>query len=131
MNPFINDFRSYIGLTLCGQLFELCRNKQFEPMHCGDFVNFFNLRPTLQPVKLKYNEKIRVVYLIYVLSTEIVDTYYSEHWVKTMLAQCNIPEKYYLGHRRHVITNGGKNNDEFREALHQAIEIAIKFDSAL
>ena len=52
MNPFINDFRSYIGLTLCRQLFELCRNKQFEAMHCGDFVNFINLR--LLQIEAKY-----------------------------------------------------------------------------
>ena len=131
MNPFINDFRSYIGLTLCGQLFELCRNKQFEAMHCGDFVNFINLRPTNQPIKIKDGENLRLSYLIFVLGTEVVDSDYSAHWINTMLAQCCITKKFYSSYKKYLISDDTRKNIEFKESLHQAIERADKFDKGL
>lgn len=131
MDPFFNDFRSYIGISLAAELFHLCKGKQFEPMHDGDFVNFINLRPTLNQVKIKVGEKTRLSYFIYILSKEIVDPYCSDYWESKMLEQCNIEKKHYEKHRCDIISKENKANKNFRESLQKAISDAVKFDSAL
>lgn len=69
-------------------------------MHCGDFVNFINLRPTNQPIKIKDGENLRLSYPIFVIGTEVVDSDYAAYWIDAMLGQCHISKKFYNGHKK-------------------------------
>lgn len=131
MNPYVNDYRSYIELSLAVELYNVCRGKQFEPMIDGDFIHFINLRPTLLPVRTRNGEKTRLSYLIHILSREVVDSFYSEHWKNKMLEQCGIERPHYEKHRCDVLSKDTKGNKIFRESLQKAIKTAVNFDLSL
>jgi len=90
-----------VDVSLCSDVYHLCKNRQFECQRGYDFVAFLNLRKSAYPVTVRHNENTRVSYLIHRLSkylTNPMDTDFTKQWITSMIQMCKIDPVHYEKH---------------------------------
>ncbi len=63
-----------VDLALCLFIYEVCNDCQFGHLSGSDFVNFMNLKPTVQPVTVRTKENLRVCYMVMSVSRPLMKT---------------------------------------------------------
>ncbi len=120
-----------VDLALCLFIYEVCNEAQFGYMSGSDFVNFMNLKPTVQPVTVRPKENLRVCYMVMSVSQNIKPRERGKQWAEEFLKRCGISKSYYDKHRNDVCGKGTtKENREYRKSIDKAIENARKLKCA-
>ena len=60
-----------VDLALCLFIYEVCNDCQFRHLSGSDFVNFMNLKPTVQPVTVRPKENLRICYMVLSVSQTV------------------------------------------------------------
>jgi len=84
----------YFDMKLLSLIHETCVGEQFETIAAPDFYANINLHPCKNKLKIKAREKIRVCYLIFLMSDKISKQYRDE-WRDKILKLLDIDESYY------------------------------------
>ncbi len=66
--------QEYFGMKLLSLIHETCVGEQFEEISALDFYANMNLHPCNCKLKIKPREKIRVCYLIFLMSEKLLQT---------------------------------------------------------
>lgn len=114
-----------VDLALCLFIYEICNDCQFGYLSGSDFVNFMNLKPTVQPVTVRPKENLRVCYMVMSVSLTVKPRERGKQWAEDFLKRCGISKSYYDKHRNDVCAQGATNeNKEYRRSIDNAIEKA-------
>lgn len=114
-----------VDLALCLFIYEVCNDRQFGYLSGSDFVNFMNLKPTVQPVNVRPKENLRVCYMVMSVSLTVKPRERGKQWAEDFLKRCGISKSYYDKHRNDVCAQGTTNeNKEYRRSIDNAIEKA-------
>lgn len=114
-----------VDLALCLFIYEVCNDCQFGYLSGSDFVNFMNLKPTVQPVNVRPKENLRVCYMVMSVSLTVKPRERGKQWAEDFLKRCGISKSYYDKHRNDVCAQGATNeNKEYRRSIDNAIEKA-------
>lgn len=114
-----------VDLALCLFIYEICNDCQFGYLSGSDFVNFMNLKPTVQPVNVRPKENLRVCYMVMSVSLTVKPRERGKQWAEDFLKRCGISKSYYDKHRNDVCAQGATNeNKEYRRSIDNAIEKA-------
>ena len=114
-----------VDLALCLFIYEVCNDCQFGYLSGSDFVNFMNLKPTVQPVNVRPKENLRVCYMVMSVSLTVRPRERGKQWAEDFLKRCGISKSYYDKHRNDVCAQGATNeNKEYRRSIDNAIEKA-------
>lgn len=114
-----------VDLALCLFIYEVCNDRQFGYLSGSDFVNFMNLKPTVQPVNVRPKENLRVCYMVMSVSLTVKPRERGKQWAEDFLKRCGISKSYYDKHRNDVCAQGATNeNKEYRRSIDNAIEKA-------
>ena len=101
-----------VDLALCLFIYEVCNDYQFRHLSGSDFVNFMNLKPTVQPAYVRPKENLRICYMVLSVS-------------QTIKPRCGISKSYYDKHRNDVCAQGAtRENREYRKSIDNAIQKA-------
>ncbi|MCM1031164.1 MAG: hypothetical protein NC410_06990 [Oscillibacter sp.] len=84
----------YFSMKLLSIIYEVCLEEQFEKISASDFYANMNLHPCKNKLKIKAREKIRVCYLIFLMSEELPKQDKDE-WKDKILKLLDIDESYY------------------------------------
>lgn len=84
----------YFGMKSLSSIHETCVGEQFEAITISDFYANINLHPCKNRLKIKAREKIRVCYLIFLMS-EKLSKQYRDEWRSQILKLLDIDESYY------------------------------------
>ena len=84
----------YFNTELLSLIHKVCVGEQFEDIATQDFYANMNLYPGEKGLKIKAREKIRVCYLIFLMS-ERLPKQDRDKWKNTILKQLDIDENYY------------------------------------
>lgn len=114
-----------VDLALCLFIYEVCNDCQFGYLSGSDFVNFMNLKPTVQPVNVRPKENLRVCYMVMSVSLTVKPRERGKQWAEDFLKRCGISKSYYDKHRNDVCAQSATNeNKEYRRSIDNAIEKA-------
>lgn len=89
-----NERPEYFNTKLLSLIHKACVGEQFEDIATQDFYANMNLYPGEKELKIKAREKIRVCYLIFLMS-ERLPKQDRDKWKNTILKQLDIDENYY------------------------------------
>lgn len=118
-----------VDLALCLFIYGVCNDCQFEYLSGSDFVNFLNLKPTVQPATVRPKEKLRVCYMVFSVSLTIRPRERGRLWAEEFLKRCGISKSYYDKHRSDVCGEGAtQENRDYRKAIDNAIENARRLN---
>ena len=84
----------YFNTELLSLIHKVCVGEQFEDIATQDFYANMNLYPCEKGLKIKAREKIRVCYLIFLIS-ERLPKQDRDKWKNEILKQLDIDENYY------------------------------------
>ena len=84
----------YFDMKSLSPIHETCVGEQFEAITIADFYANINLYPCKNKLKIKAREKIRVCYLIFLMS-EKLSKQYRDEWRSQILKLLDIDESYY------------------------------------
>lgn len=84
----------YFDMKQLSPIYETCVGEQFEAITIADFYANINLYPCKNRLKIKAREKIRVCYLIFLMS-EKLSKQYRDEWREKILKLLDIDESYY------------------------------------
>ena len=84
----------YFDMKPLSPIYETCVGEQFEAITIADFYANINLYPCKNKLKIKAREKIRVCYLIFLMS-EKLSKQYRDEWRNQILKLLDIDESYY------------------------------------
>lgn len=84
----------YFNMELLSPIHEMCVGEQFEAISISDFYANMNLYSCKNKLKIKAREKIRVCYLIFLMS-EKQSKQYRDEWRSQILKLLDIDESYY------------------------------------
>lgn len=84
----------YFGMKLLSLIHETCIGEQFENITAPDFYANINLYPCKNRLRIKAREKIRVCYLIFLMS-ERLPKQDRDKWKNKILKLLDIDENYY------------------------------------
>lgn len=114
-----------VDLALCLFIYEVCNDYQFRHLSGSDFVNFMNLKPTVQPAYVRPKENLRICYMVLSVSQTIKPRERGRQWAEDFLQSCGISKSYYDKHRNDVCAQGAtKENREYRKSIDDAIQKA-------
>lgn len=114
-----------VDLALCLFIYEVCNDHQFGYLSGSDFVNFMNLKPTVQPVNVRPKENLRICYMVMSVSLTVRPRERGKQWAEDILKRCGISKSYYDKHRNDVCAQSATNeNKEYRRSIDNAIEKA-------
>ena len=117
-----------VDLALCLFIYEVCNDYQFRHLSGSDFVNFMNLKPTVQPAYVRPKENLRICYMVLSVSQTIKPRERGKQWAEDFLQRCGISKSYYDKHRSDVCGKGTtEENREYRKSVDKAIENARRF----
>lgn len=112
-----------IDLNSCFRIWKICEGRQFVCVPPSVFACFLNLRSEPGSVKIREREKLRVCYLIYFISENIVAHTISQQWKAKILDLCEIEAPYYKSHYRDAVAAGtSRDNKDFVENLEGIFE---------
>ena len=86
--------QEYFSMKLLSLIHEVCKGEQFEEISALDFYANMNLHPCNCKLKIKPREKIRVCYLIFLMS-EKLSKQDRDKWKDRILKLLDIDDSYY------------------------------------
>ena len=86
--------QEYFSMKLLLLINEVCAGEQFEEISALDFYANMNLQPCNCKLKIKPREKIRVCYLIFLMSEKLAKQD-RDKWKDRMLKLLDIDDSYY------------------------------------
>ena len=86
--------QEYFSMKLLSLIHEVCIGEQFEEISAPDFYANMNLHPCNYKLKIKPREKIRVCYLIFLMS-EKLSKQDRDKWKDRILKLLDIDDSYY------------------------------------
>ena len=86
--------QEYFSMKLLSLIHEVCEGEQFEEISAPDFYANMNLHPCNCKLKIKPREKIRVCYLIFLMS-EKLSKQDKDKWKDRILKLLDIDDSYY------------------------------------
>ena len=86
--------QEYFSMKLLSLIHEVCEGEQFEEISAPDFYANMNLHPCNYKLKIKPREKIRVCYLIFLMS-EKLSKQNRDKWKDGILKLLDIDDSYY------------------------------------
>ena len=114
-----------VDLALCLFIYEVCNDCQFRHLSGSDFVNFMNLKPTVQPVTVRPKENLRICYMVLSVSQTVKPRERGKQWAEDFLHLCGISKSYYDKRRHAVCAQGApREHREYRKSIDNAIQKA-------
>ena len=94
----------YFNMKLLSLIHEVCVGEQFEDITAPDFYACMNLHPCKCRLKIKPREKVRVCYLIFLMSNRLPKQE-REKWKEDILKHLDIEEGYYKSKYRDPVSD--------------------------
>lgn len=107
----------YFDAELLSLIHKVCVGEQFEDIATQDFYANMNLYPCKKELKIKAREKIRVCYLIFLMS-ERLPKQDRDKWKNEMLKQLDIDENYYKSKYKEPVSDfPSDSNQKFAKEM--------------
>ena len=109
--------QEYFSMKLLSLIHEVCEGEQFEEISAPDFYANMNLHPCNCKLKIKPREKIRVCYLIFLMS-EKLSKQDRDKWKDRILKLLNIEESYYKSKYKEPVSDfPSDSNQKFAKEM--------------
>ena len=109
--------QEYFSMKLLSLIHEVCIGEQFEEISALDFYANMNLHPCNCKLKIKPREKIRVCYLIFLMS-EKLSKQDRDKWKDRILKLLNIEESYYKSKYKEPVSDfPSDSNQKFAKEM--------------
>ena len=96
--------QEYFSMKLLSLIHEVCVGEQFEEISAPDFYANMNLHPCNYKLKIKPREKIRVCYLIFLMS-EKLSKQDRDKWKDRILKLLDIDDSYYKSKSKEPVSD--------------------------
>lgn len=107
----------YFDKKSLSSIHETCVGEQFEAITISDFYANINLHPCKNRLKIKAREKIRVCYLIFLMS-EKLSKQYRDEWRDKILKLLDIEESYYRSKYKEPVSDfPSDSNQKFAKEM--------------
>ena len=107
----------YFDMKPLSPIYETCVGEQFEAITIADFYANINLYPCKNKLKIKAREKIRVCYLIFLMS-EKLSKQYRDEWRDKILKLLDIDESYYRSKYKEPVSDfPSDSNQKFAKEM--------------
>ena len=107
----------YFDMKQLSPIHETCVGEQFEAITIADFYANINLYPCKNKLKIKAREKIRVCYLIFLMS-EKLSKQYRDEWRSQILKLLDIDESYYRSKYKEPVSDfPSDSNQKFAKEM--------------
>lgn len=107
----------YFDMKSLSPIYETCVREQFEAITIADFYANINLYPCKNRLKIKAREKIRVCYLIFLMS-EKLSKQYKDEWRDKILKLLDIDESYYKSKYKEPVSDfPSDSNQKFAKEM--------------
>ena len=107
----------YFNTELLSLIHKACVGEQFEDISTQDFYANMNLYPSEKGLKIKAREKIRVCYLIFLMS-ERLPKQDRDKWKNIILKQLDIDENYYKSKYKEPVSDfPSDSNQKFAKEM--------------
>ena len=107
----------YFDMKSLSSIHETCVGEQFEAITISDFYASINLHPCKNRLKIKAREKIRVCYLIFLMS-EKLSKQYRDEWRDKILKLLDIDESYYKSKYKEPVSDfPSDSNQKFAKEM--------------
>ena len=107
----------YFDMKSLSSIHETCVGEQFEAITISDFYANINLHPCKNRLKIKAREKIRVCYLIFLMS-EKLSKQYRDEWRNKILELLDIDESYYKSKYKEPVSDfPSDSNQKFAKEM--------------
>ena len=107
----------YFHTELLSLIHKICVGEQFEDITTQDFYANMNLYPGEKELKIKAREKIRVCYLIFLMS-ERLPKQDRDKWKNIILKQLDIDENYYKSKYKEPVSDfPSDSNQKFAKEM--------------
>ena len=107
----------YFNTELLLLIHKVCAGEQFENITVPDFYANINLHPCKNRLKIKAREKIRVCYLIFLMS-EKLSKQYRDEWRSQILKLLDIDESYYRSKYKEPVSDfPSDSNQKFAKEM--------------
>ena len=107
----------YFDAELLSLIHKVCVGEQFEDIATQDFYANMNLYPCEKGLKIKAREKIRVCYLIFLIS-ERLPKQDRDKWKNEILKQLDIDENYYKSKYKEPVSDfPSDSNQKFAKEM--------------
>ena len=112
-----NEEHEYFDMKQLSPIHETCVGEQFEAITIADFYANINLYPCKNKLKIKAREKIRVCYLIFLMS-EKLSKQYRDEWRDKILKLLDIDESYYRSKYKEPVSDfPSDSNQKFAKEM--------------
>ena len=112
-----NEEHEYFDMKSLSSIHETCVGEQFEAITIADFYANINLYPCKNKLKIKAREKIRVCYLIFLMS-EKLSKQYRDEWRNQILKLLDIDESYYRSKYKEPVSDfPSDSNQKFAKEM--------------
>ena len=112
-----NEEHEYFDMKQLSPIHETCVGEQFEAITIADFYANINLYPCKNKLKIKAREKIRVCYLIFLMS-EKLSKQYRDEWRCQILKLLDIDESYYRSKYKEPVSDfPSDSNQKFAKEM--------------
>ena len=107
----------YFDMKPLSPIHGTCVGEQFEAITIADFYANINLSPCKNKLKIKAREKIRVCYLIFLMS-EKLSKQYRDEWRDKILKLLDIDESYYRSKYKEPVSDfPSDSNQKFAKEM--------------
>ena len=107
----------YFDMKPLSPIYETCVGEQFEAIAIADFYANINLHPCKNRLEIKAREKIRVCYLIFLMS-EKLSKQYRDEWRDKILKLLDIDENYYRSKYKEPVSDfPSDSNQKFAKEM--------------
>ena len=103
--------QEYFSMKLLSLIHEVCVGEQFEEISAPDFYANMNLYPCNCKLKIKPREKIRVCYLIFLMS-EKLSKQDRDKWKDRILKLLDIDDSYYKSKYKEPVSDFPSDNNQ-------------------
>ncbi len=103
--------QEYFSMKLLSLIHEVCEGEQFEEISAPDFYANMNLHPCNCKLKIKPREKIRVCYLIFLMS-EKLSKQDRDKWKDRILKLLDIDDSYYKSKYKEPVSDFPSNSNQ-------------------
>lgn len=103
--------QEYFSMKLLSLIHEVCEGEQFEEISAPDFYANMNLHPCNCKLKIKPREKIRVCYLIFLMS-EKLSKQDRDKWKDRILKLLDIDDSYYKSKYKEPVSDFPSDNNQ-------------------
>ena len=113
----LKEEHEYFDMKLLSFIHKSCVGEQFENITAPDFYANINLHPCKNRLKIKAREKIRVCYLIFLMS-EKLSKQYRDEWRDKILKLLDIDESYYRSKYKEPVSDfPSDSNQKFAKEM--------------